>query len=99
MMRLNKELDISGKDLVTFMSGSVAARLADEEFWKALLILCSDLSPRTTVGLMKNGPFVSRLSPPVAHSAINIVSHLDTYGFSGSQTLKSLIGNSPLGAK
>ena len=43
LKRLLDAFDIAGKDLPPFMSGSMAVRLANEQFWKSLNCLCDEL--------------------------------------------------------
>ena len=97
LARLRDECGISGSELVTFMSNSVAARLCSSDFIDAVAFMCSELSPSGTVSFMKNNnPFSSRLTPAFARSVLSIVHHLDAHGFSGASTLKSMVGKSPL---
>ena len=94
------EFGISGDDLVTFMSGSVAVRLNNLEFMDGLSILCSELSPQTTMDLLKNnGSLATRLTVTYARSVVSITRHLDTHGFNGAKRLKNLIGKTPLVGK
>ena len=94
------EFGISGDQLVTFMGGSVATRLEDDEFMEGLSSLCSELSPPVVVDLLKsNNPFASRLTTKFARSVLRIARHLDSHGYDGARTLKALVGKTPLVGK
>ena len=97
LARLRDECGISGGELVTFMSDSVAARLDSNDFMDGLAFLCSELSPLATVALMKcNNPFASRLTPSFSRSVVSIVRHFGLHGLAGAPTLKEIVGKSPL---
>merc|ERR1712048_1031549 len=66
LQRLRDDFGISGKSLVTFMSGSVAARLDDEKFWKSLQRLGDDfgISGTNLVNLMSDS-IAARLSDAI----------------------------------
>ena len=97
------EFGISGDGLATFVSGSVAARLNKHDFIDVLCILCSELSPQSTIELLKNdNPITSRLTVAFvayARSVVSITCHLDTHGLDGAKRLKALMGKSPLVGK
>merc|ERR1712187_933102 len=71
----------------------------NETFMDGLLLMSSKLSPGEVAKLMRNSALVSRLSPQYACSILNITRHLDSHGLDGAKTLKSLIGETPLGGK
>merc|ERR1719265_1554754 len=56
LTRLSGEYDISGADLVGFMSNSVTARLDDEHFWSSLARLSDecDISGASLARFMNN---------------------------------------------
>ena len=99
MARLG-ELGIAGDGLVSFVSGSVAARLDNRDFMDGLSSLCAGLSPPVVIGLLKNnGGLASRLTAEYARSILSITRHLDSHGLDGAKRLKSLLGISPLVGK